>query len=97
MIFSTYQFILVFLPIVFAGYYILNGLKFKNISKIWLVLASLYFYAQGSPNFFPYFLASIVANYVVRKYAIKNRKENFGKENIACNRCAWQYSFARLL
>lgn len=65
MIFSTYQFIFIFLPIVFAGYYILNAIKFKNLSRIWLVLASLYFYAQGSPEFFPYFLASIISNYII--------------------------------
>ena len=65
MIFSTYQFILVFLPIVFGTYFILNKLKLNVISKIWLVLASLYFYASGSKSFFPFFLASIFGNYVV--------------------------------
>lgn len=65
MIFSTYQFVLIFLPIVFSGYYILHQAKFHNLAKIWLVLASLYFYAQGSPDFFPFFLASVVGNYVV--------------------------------
>ena len=65
MIFSTYQFMFIFLPIVFAGYYILNGFKFKKLSKIWLVLASLYFYAQGSPSFFPIFFISITGNYIV--------------------------------
>ncbi|MBR3696818.1 MAG: MBOAT family protein [Clostridia bacterium] len=65
MIFSTYQFILVFLPIVFGIYFILNKLKFNTISKIWLVVASLYFYASGSKAFFPFFLASIFGNYLV--------------------------------
>lgn len=65
MIFSTYQFILVFLPIVFGVYFILNKLKLYTISKIWLVIASLYFYASGSKAFFPFFLASIFGNYSV--------------------------------
>ena len=65
MIFSTYQFVLIFLPIVFLGYFILHQLKFHSLAKIWLVLASFYFYAQGSPDFFPFFLASVVGNYVV--------------------------------
>ncbi len=65
MIFSTYKFILVFLPMTFVGYYILNHFKLYSLSKIWLVIASLYFYSQGSPDFFPFFLASVFGNYVV--------------------------------
>lgn len=65
MIFSTYQFILIFLPITFCGYFILHHLKLNSAAKLWLVLASFYFYAQGSPDFFPFFLGSVVGNYVV--------------------------------
>ncbi|HCT92724.1 MAG TPA: membrane-bound O-acyltransferase family protein [Lachnospiraceae bacterium] len=65
MIFSTYKFILVFLPVVFFGYYILNHFRYYQLSKIWLVLASLFFYAQGSPAFFPFFLGSVFGNYAV--------------------------------
>jgi len=65
MIFSTYKFIFGFLPIVFGGYYIFCKLKWDMIAKIYLVIASLYFYAQGSPDFFPWFLCSVVGNYIV--------------------------------
>lgn len=65
MIFSTYKFILVFLPIVFSGYHILNHFRYYDLSKVWLVLASLYFYAQGSPDFFPFFIGSVFGNYAV--------------------------------
>ena len=65
MIFSTYQFVLIFLPITFCGYFMLNHFKMHACAKLWLVLASFYFYAQGSPDFFPFFLGSVVGNYVV--------------------------------
>ena len=65
MIFSTYRFIFAFLPITFFGYFLLNRLKYQSLGKIWLVLCSLYFYAQGSPSFFPFFLGSITGNYLV--------------------------------
>ncbi len=65
MIFSTYKFIFLFLPITFFGYYFLNRFRFYSAGKIWLVVASLYFYSQGSPDFFPFFLASVVGNYLV--------------------------------
>ena len=65
MIFSTYQFVLIFLPIVFCGYFILRRLQLHSCAKLWLVVASFYFYAQGSPDFFPFFLGSVTGNYVV--------------------------------
>ncbi|WP_026835548.1 MBOAT family O-acyltransferase [Eubacterium xylanophilum] len=65
MIFSTYQFILLFLPITFVGYFVLHRFKYTTLAKLWLVLASFFFYAQGSPDFFPFFLGSVVGNYVV--------------------------------
>ena len=65
MIFSTYQFIFLFLPVAFFVYFLLNRFRYYSIAKIWLVLTSLYFYGQGSPDFFPFFLGSVVGNYVV--------------------------------
>ncbi|MDO4476003.1 MAG: MBOAT family O-acyltransferase [Lachnospiraceae bacterium] len=64
MIFSTYRFIFYFLPITFFVYFLLNRFKCYSLSKIWLVVCSLYFYAQGSPSFFVFFLASITGNYI---------------------------------
>ena len=65
MIFSTYQFIFAFLPVTFLGYFILNRFQLLSIAKIWLIICSLYFYAQGSPDFFVFFLASITGNYII--------------------------------
>lgn len=65
MIFSTYQFIFGFLPITFFIYFFLNHFRLFSLSKIWLIICSLYFYAQGSPDFFVFFLGSIVGNYIV--------------------------------
>lgn len=64
MLFSTYKFIFIFLPIVILGYYIFMGLHKPVYGKVWLVTASLYFYAQGSIDFFPFFIGSIVFNYL---------------------------------
>ena len=64
MIFSSYKF-LAFLAIVFLGYYLLNRYKQNHISKMWLVLASFYFYAQGSMSFLPYFVFTVFFNYVI--------------------------------
>lgn len=75
MIFSTYQFVLIFLPVTFGGYFILHRCKLHSCAKLWLVLASFYFYAQGSPDFFPFFLGSVVGNYVIGNMLNKLRGE----------------------
>lgn len=61
MLFSTLTFLFVFLPIVLAGYYLING-RFKNI---FLLIASLFFYAWGEPKFVLVMMATIIMNYVV--------------------------------
>lgn len=65
MIFSSFKFIFLFLPIVFFVYNLFKRIKMYKCAKLWLVLASLYFYAQGSISFLPYFIASIMGNYVI--------------------------------
>lgn len=80
MIFSTYSFILIFLPIVFGVYFILNKFKQYTISKIWLVIASFYFYAQGSATFFPFFLGSVVGNYCVGTALTKLKEKQDTKQ-----------------
>lgn len=64
MIFTTYGFF-IFLIIVLAVYRILNYFKFEPIGKIWLVLASFYFYAQGGKSFLPFFIGSVFFNYII--------------------------------
>ena len=59
MVFSTILFLCVFLPIVIIGYYILPA-KAKNV---FLLLASLFFYAWGEPRFIWIMLLSIACNY----------------------------------
>lgn len=63
MIFSSSIFILVYLPIVFAVYFVLNKTRLVSAGKIWLVLASLFFYGYWSVAYLPLLLGSIVFNY----------------------------------
>lgn len=65
MIFSSYKFLLLFLPIVLGGYIVLNKFKLNIVSRVWLVLASFYFYAQGSTDFLLFFVGSVFFNYMI--------------------------------
>ena len=44
MLFNSYTFLLVFFPVVFAGYFLLRRFRQDWGAKFFLVLASLYFY-----------------------------------------------------
>ena len=59
MLFTSMEFLFLYFPIVFVGYFILRG-KLRNY---WLLVASLFFYAWGEPKFVLAMLASIIINY----------------------------------
>ncbi|MBV5298601.1 MAG: MBOAT family protein [Rhodoferax sp.] len=65
MIFSSPQFILLFLPAAFFGYFYLNRQRLVVAGKVWLVALSLLFYAVWNVAYLPLLLASIVFNFVL--------------------------------
>lgn len=65
MLFSSWQFILLFLPLTFVVYFWLNRRRLIVPGKAWLVLASLYFYAYWDAQYLPLILGSILANFAV--------------------------------
>lgn len=75
MIFSTFGFICIFLPIVFFLYVL--GLKYEKIlfSKIVLIIASFIFYAYGSGDFFPFFVLSVFLNYFIGSALANSEKK----------------------
>ncbi len=60
MVFSSVIFLCIFLPVVTAGYYVLP----KKVRNIWLLLASLAFYACSGPKYLIYLISSILVNYI---------------------------------
>ena len=65
MIFSSYRFIFLFLPVVLLGYHLLRRWKRTAAVKGWLVLASLVFYGLGQPEFVLVFTGLILLNYLL--------------------------------
>lgn len=62
MVFSSPIFLFLFLPVVLTVYLLLPGIRSKNV---WLLLASLVFYAWGEISFVFLLLASAVMNYAL--------------------------------
>lgn len=65
MLFSTWQFIAVFLPLTLGVYFWLNHRRLVVAGKAWLVLASLWFYAAWDVHYLPLICASILLNFAL--------------------------------
>ena len=76
MLFNSYEFLLLFLPITFFVYFYLNSKKQIVISKIFLVLASLFFYSWWNPIYLPLILASMLFNFFVGQRLSKKSTKN---------------------
>ena len=80
MVFSSLTFLCVFLPVVFALYCVIPGLKAKNIL---LIAASLLFYAYGEPVYVLLMLASAVYNYIFARIIGNTEKTGVRKAALA--------------
>jgi hypothetical protein len=65
MLFNSYEFIFIFLPIMFFGYFFLTSRRLIMGSKMWLVGGSLVFYSWWNPIYLPLILASMFVNYAI--------------------------------
>ena len=65
MVFSSYVFILAFLPIVVVVYYLLSHVSNSLIQRLFLIAASLFFYGYYNIPYLLLILASIAVNYVL--------------------------------
>lgn len=74
MLFNSYIFLLLFLPVTLVGYYAFNKFNKFNISNIWLLIMSLVFYAYFNIDYLPIIVSSIVVNYFISK--ILSRQNN---------------------
>ena len=75
MLFNSYQFIFVFLPVVLAGCFVVARLIGPGAAQLWLIAASLYFYASWSLRYLPLLLGSILFNYVVAQLMVASASE----------------------
>jgi alginate O-acetyltransferase complex protein AlgI len=66
MLFNSYPFVFIFLPITLAGFFAL-GRRSRGLAIAWLALASLFFYGWWNPVYVGLLLASITFNYLVAR------------------------------
>ncbi|MGK5594571.1 MAG: MBOAT family O-acyltransferase [Parachlamydiaceae bacterium] len=79
MLFNSYPFIFIFLPIVLIGFYALSSFKQFDLAKAWLLLCSLGFYSYWDIHYLPLLVGSILFNYTIGEaimhfQRVKNKK-----------------------
>jgi len=87
MLFSSFEYIFLFLPLVFIAYFFLNSKKLTIGSRIWLVLSSLLFYAYWKTSFLPVILISFITNYIFGYCLARNATSEWKKYLIICGLC----------
>ena len=65
MLFNSYEFIFMFLPVMFVVYFYLMSKRVVLGAKIWLVAGSLFFYSYWNITYLPLILVSMFTNYGV--------------------------------
>ena len=78
MLFNSYIFIFVFLPIVLIGFFAIGRLGHHRVAIAWLVGASLFFYGWWNPAYLELILGSILFNYAIG--AVLGSNENLSKK-----------------
>jgi alginate O-acetyltransferase complex protein AlgI len=81
MLFNSYEFIFLFLPVTLFIYFLLNKKRLTIASNAWLLLASLAFYSWWNVKYLPLILLSILFNYSVGYLLVEH--ENLKKQKVS--------------
>lgn len=73
MLFNSYEFMFLFLPITLIVYFLLNRWISSVAGRLWLAAASLFFYSWWNPIYLPLILSSIVVNYLFGSALVQHR------------------------
>lgn len=73
MLFNSYAFIFIFLPVVFFGYRAVIARWNLEAGFVWLTVCSLFFYAYWNVFYLPIILLSIIFNYYVGGHVSRQR------------------------
>ncbi len=74
MVFTSYEYLLFFLPIMILGYYFFAS-KTRAAGILWVILGSFFFYATWDPIYLILLVSSIAGNYSIGLWIRKSEKE----------------------
>lgn len=75
MLFNSFEFILAFLPVVYAGYLLLSRAGAARLVVIWLIAASAFYYGWWNPTYLLLVTALIIGNFTCARVIHRYRRE----------------------
>lgn len=91
MLFNSYEFIFIFLPLTLAGYFLFAKYKLTKLATAWLVFASFSFYAYWDIRYLPLLAISILFNFTAGSFIEKTRSKKILTAAIIVNLCLLGY------
>lgn len=85
MLFNSYVFVFLFLPLVLAGYYTLNHWGKYQIAKVFLICMSLWFYAYYNHTYLVLLLGSVLVNFLFHRLLSRHRHKGLLAAGVALN------------
>jgi len=82
LLFNSYEFIFLFLPLTFFIYFYLNQKKLTIASKGFLLFASLFFYSWWNILYLPLILASMLFNFMIGKGLNDTKNKKISKKSL---------------
>jgi len=73
MLFNSYIFIFLFLPLCVAVYFLLYHMKLRRAPRVWLFGMSLWFYGYFNPSYVFIICGSIVVNFCISRLLLQER------------------------
>ena len=87
MLFYSFSFIAFFMPVVLAGFFTLHKYAGNGAAKLFLFLASLFFYGYWNPIYLPLLLGSIIFNYFISEHIKASKSKPFLWFGVIANFC----------
>ncbi len=75
MLFNSYIFVFLFLPLVLSGYFVLNHFKKEIFAEYFLIGMSLWFYAYFNLSYLPIIVISVVLNFILGRAFLSDLKQ----------------------
>ena len=76
MLFSSIIYIFIFLPFTFFVYFHLHKKRNNTAARVFLVLASMFFYGWWNPIYLPIIISSMVFNYYLGEFVSSNKPKH---------------------
>ncbi len=81
MLFNSYIFIFIFLPISLIGFFVIGKRGHHRIATVWLVGVSLFFYGWWNPAYLGLIILSMLFNYAIG-VSLSSENEGVPRKNI---------------